>query len=387
MSGAAGMGEQLAEKRAILARVRRVVVKVGSTILSDGQGIDQGRMRRLVDELCALRDRYEVILVSSGAVAAGMGRLGLSERPRTIPQKQAAAAVGQIGLMALYEEYFGLHGQPVAQVLLTHEDLANRARYINARHTFEALLRAAVVPIVNENDTVAVEEVLRNFGDNDNLSALVATLVSADLLVILSDVSGLHTANPQVDRNATLVPLVRSITPEIQSYVAVGAGRVGTGGMETKLVAAGKAVGAGIPVLIADGLHAGVLPALFDSDRELGTLLLPKGDRLKRRKHWIAHTLKPSGALTVDAGAYRAIVEQGRSLLPKGITEVRGKFSAGDCVSCSTAERGEFARGLVNYSAADLAKIQGLHTSAIETTLGYKVADEAIHRDDLVILG
>jgi len=383
------MDKQLAHKRALLPRVRRAVVKVGSSILSGPDGIDRQRINSLAGELAALRARpYEIVLVSSGAVAAGTTRLGLGERPKTVPARQAAAAVGQIRLMALYDECFGALGQPVAQILLTHDDLANRRRYINARHTFEELLRAGVLPIVNENDTVAVEEVQFNFGDNDNLSALVATLVSADLLVILSDVEGLYTADPRADPTAALVPLVDAGAVDTSAYAAgAAAGPLGKGGMASKVHAARKANDAGIACLIADGRNAGVLPRVFDPADSVGTLLLPKDDRLNRRKHWIAHTLKPSGSITVDQGAYEAIMRGGRSLLPKGITAVAGRFGAGECVSCLSPAGTEFARGLVNYSAADLQRIKGLHSSAIEATLQYKVSDEIIHRDDLVLLG
>jgi glutamate 5-kinase len=380
------MADQLARKRALLPRVRRVVVKIGSSILSGPAGLDRARIAGLAAELAALRRHpYEIVLVSSGAVAAGVTRLGLRERPRTIPARQAAAAVGQIGLMALYEECFRVHRQVVAQILLTHDDLANRRRYINARHTFEELLQSGVLPIVNENDTVAVEEVQFNFGDNDNLSALVATLIGADLLVILSDVAGLYTADPRVEPQAELVALVEEVG-NVQAYAGKASGPLGRGGMASKLQAARKANEAGIACLIADGRHAGVLPKVFDAQHSVGTLLLATGDRLTRRKHWIAHTLKPAGSVSVDQGAYDAILRGGRSLLSKGITAVAGTFSAGECVSCLSPAGAEFARGLVNYSSADLQRIKGLHSSAIETTLQYKVSDEIIHRDDLVLL-
>jgi glutamate 5-kinase len=380
------MNEQLEHKRALLGRAKRVVVKIGSSILSNERGIDRRRLGRHAAEIHAVANEREVVIVSSGAVAAGMAKLGLRERPKTIPQKQAAAAVGQIGLMALYEHRFAKLGRAVAQVLLTHDDLASRRRYINARHAFEALLQAGVIPIVNENDTVAVEEMHFNFGDNDNLSALVATMVSADLLVILSDVAGLFTANPTSDASATLVALVRGTDTSIERYVAGSAGPFGTGGMATKINAARKATHAGIPCVIADGVHAGVLARVFDAQSSVGTLFLPEGDRLKTRKHWIAHTLRPTGRITVDAGAYGAITRQGRSLLPKGITAVSGTFGGGECVSCIDPDGHEFARGLVNYGAAEVEKIKGLHSGAIEGTLGYKVSDAVIHRDDLVLL-
>jgi glutamate 5-kinase len=381
------MAEQLARKRTLLPRVRRVVIKIGSSILSGPAGLDRGRIAALVGEIAALRQRpYQIVLVSSGAVAAGATRLGLRERPKTVPARQAAAAVGQIHLMAVYDEHFSTHGQPVAQILLTHDDLANRRRYLNARHTFEELLQAGVLPIVNENDTVAVEEVQFNFGDNDNLSALVATLVDADLLVILSDVAGLFSADPRQDPNAALVPLVEQIGDDVLGYAGRASGPLGKGGMASKLQAARKANDAGIACLIADGRHDGVLPQVFDPARSVGTLFVAAGDRLARRKHWIAHTLRPAGSVSVDQGAYEAIMRGGRSLLPKGITSVRGTFGAGECVSCLTPDGTEFARGLVNYSSADLQRIKGLHSNAIETTLQYKVSDEIIHRDDLVLL-
>jgi len=378
--------DQLQHKRTLLPRVRRVVVKVGSNVLAGAQDIDRARIARLVGELAALRRRgYDVALVSSGAVAAGMARLGLTVRPKTVPQKQAAAAVGQIRLMAYYDEQFSAVEQPVAQILLTHDDLAHRRRYLNARHTFEALLEAGVLPIVNENDSVAVEEMRFNFGDNDNLSALVAVLISADLLVILSDVPGLYTADPRSVADATLVPVVETIGRDIEAY-AGGSGRLGTGGMASKLQAARKANDAGIPCIIADGRHADVLPRVFDATQAVGTLCLAAGDRLTRRKHWIAHTLRPAGAIRVDQGAYEAVAQGGRSLLPKGIIAVSGSFGAGECVSCLRPDGHEFARGLVSYGAAELERIKGLHTTAIEATLQYSAGDAVIHRDDLVLL-
>ncbi len=380
--------DQLLHKSALLPQVRRAVVKIGSSLLSGPQDIDRTRMRDLVGELVALRQRdYQIVLVSSGAVAAGMARLGLRERPQTVPQRQAAAAVGQIRLMAFYDEQFSARGQAVAQVLLTHDDLANRRRYLNARHTFAELLEAGVLPIVNENDTVAVEEMRFRFGDNDNLSALVATLIGADLLVILSDVSGLYTADPHREPGAALVPLVEEFGRNLEAYATDGSNLLGTGGMASKLAAARKASEAGIACVIADGRHAGVLAQIFDPACSSGTLFLPKGDRLTSRKHWIAHTLQPAGAVTVDRGAHQAIVERGRSLLAKGITAVRGSFGAGECIDCLDETGTPFARGLVNYGAAELQRIKGLHSSAIEATLQYTAGAEVIHRDDLVLLG
>ncbi len=375
----------IGHKQRLLKRVRRAVVKVGSSILSGPGGINRPRLRSLADEVCALRRRgIELLVVSSGAVAAGMARLDLKERPKTVPQRQAAAAVGQIDLMALYEEYFALHSTQVAQILLTHDDLADRSRYLNARRTIETLIAAGVVPVANENDTVVIDE-LRNFGDNDNLSALIAGLVEADLLVLLSDVAGLYTKDPHAHPDAQLVAVVEDASRASAAYSMDGHGALGTGGMASKFAAARKAAAAGIPTIIADGLHAGVLPSVFDPQQPVGTLVLPRGDRLTRRKHWIAYTLKPTGTLIVDQGACEAITQRGRSLLPKGLKEVQGKFDSGACVRCVDLSGREFARGLVNYSAAELEKIKGVHSARIEGVLGYKLTEEVIHRNDLVL--
>jgi glutamate 5-kinase len=312
-----------------------------------------------------------------------MSRLGMRERPKTIPAKQAAAAVGQIALMALYEKYFSVHDLRVAQVLLTHDDLANRRRYLNAKHTMLTLLEAEVIPIVNENDTVAVEEI--QFGDNDNLSALVAVLIEADLLVILSDVEGLYDRDPRTNSDARLIALVEKGTDDLV-YGAGEAGPLGRGGMAAKLQAAHKAALSGIPTVIADGRRRQSLALVFNPATETGTLFLPLADRLASRKHWIAYTLKPAGTLVVDVGACAAICRRGSSLLPPGVHEVRGMFGEGECVACLDPSGREFARGLVNYSSSELERIKGTHTSQIEKILGYKVSDEVIHRDDLALL-
>jgi len=367
-----------------LSRTRRVVVKVGSGTLSNTDGIRRESVAHLVRGLGTLHAAgREVVLVTSGAVAAGMNRLGMKDWPKTIPAKQAAAAVGQIALMALYEEYFSTQGVHVAQVLLTHDDLAHRRRYLNAKHTIGTLLEAGVLPIVNENDTVAVEEI--QFGDNDNLSALVAVLAEADLLVILSDVAGLYDQDPRVHAGARLIPLVERFDEALLSSGG-GAGPLGRGGMASKLQAARKAAFSGIPTIIADGRGEETLASVFDPTAESGTLFLPVADRLASRKHWIAYTLKPAGQLVVDAGACAAIRERGRSLLPAGVRAVRGTFDEGECVTCLDDSGREFARGLVNYSAAALEHIKGARTSQIEHILGYKVSDEVIHRDDLALL-
>jgi glutamate 5-kinase len=272
----------------------------------------------------------------------------------------------------------------VAQVLLTHADLADRRRYLNARHTLRTLLDLGIVPIVNENDTVAVEEL--RFGDNDDLSALTATLVEADLLVVLSDVDALHTRDPRRDPDAPPVRVARADDAAVARAAGPARSGLGTGGMASKLTAARKAAAAGIPTIIADGTRDGVLAAVFDPGEEIGTFLLAEGDRLARRKHWIAYTLKPAGALHLDEGAERALAKGGRSLLPSGVRAVEGSFGVGDCVRCLGPGGREFARGLVNYGAAEIEKIKGAHTREIESRLGYKGSDEVIHRDDLVII-
>lgn len=376
---------QLENKKLILKKARRVVVKIGSQILSSRDGIEDARLKSLVRQLAKLQDgKREVVVVSSGAVAAGMARLGWRERPKTIPEKQALAAVGQIKLMALYERAFSKFGKSVAQVLLTADDLANRQRYINAKHTFQMLLGSSIIPIVNENDTVAVEEM--KFGDNDHLSALVATLLEADLLVILSDVDGVYDKDPRRHEDAELLPLIGEARGLRQAIGGASVSSVGTGGIATKLAAAEEAAAAGIPTIIASGLRGGVLEKVFNPKEQIGTLILPEAKHLPSKKHWIVYNLKPVGEIVVDDGAYRAVVDKGTSLLPAGIKKVTGPFGVGDCVRCVDGQGKEFARGLVNYGEAELNRIKGLHTSKIEKTLGYKSQEEVIHRDDLVIL-
>jgi glutamate 5-kinase len=382
MSHAAGFDERLALKARLVRRARRVVVKIGSNVLAGPHGLRRERVRALAGDIARLvASGRQVVVVSSGAVAAGAARLG--PRRSRIEWRQAAAAVGQIGLMAAYERAFGAHERQVAQVLLTHADLADRRRYLNARHTLLTLLGLGIVPVVNENDTVAVEEL--KFGDNDDLSALTAALVEADLLVMLSDVEGLYTRDPRVDPSATIVRLARA-DHRLLAAAGPSLSGVGTGGMASKIAAARKAAAAGIPSFIADGTRDDVLAALFDPALEAGTLIVAEGDPLTRRKHWIAYTLKPRGVLHVDQGAERALARGGRSLLPSGVRAVEGAFGVGDCVSCVGPDGLEFARGLVSYAAAEVERIKGAHSRDIERLLGYKGSDEVIHRDDLVVV-
>ena len=376
---------QREHKRKVVARARRVIVKIGSQVLSSAQGIEEKRMQQLVRELAALHDTgREIVVVSSGAVAAGMSRLGMKERPKSIPQKQALAAVGQIRLMAFYERYFSEFHKIVAQILLTQEDLASRRRYLNAKHTLQTLLESDIVPIVNENDTVTVEEL--KFGDNDHLSSLVATLLEADLLVLLSDVDGVYDRDPRSHAEAQLLPVISDAYNFRRRLKGEAPGPYGTGGIASKIGAAEKAAASGIPTVIASGLRLGILPRLLDAEQEEGTLVLPQGSRIANRKHWIAYNLRPAGEIVVDQGAHDALVNRGRSLLPSGLQEVRGSFGVGDCVCCLDPQGREFARGLVNYSARELNQIKGMHTSKIEKILGYRIYDEIIHRNDFVLL-
>ena len=368
-----------------LSGARRIVVKVGSGLITEpGRGPTAPLISRLAGELAELvRDRREVALVSSGAIATGTARLGLARRPRTIPEKQAAAAVGQSALMWQYEQAFAPYGIQVGQVLLTGEDISDRSRYLNARNTLLALLAFGVLPIVNENDTVAVEEI--KVGDNDNLAALVAHLIDADLLILLTDVDGLYTGDPLRDPTARRLETVEAITGDIRRLVWDDVGRVSVGGMSTKLEAAQKANASGIPMVIASGREPGMLGRLL-KDEPLGTYFLPRDDRLASRKRWIAFAVPREGRLTVDAGARKALTEGGKSLLPSGLVSVEGEFAAGAAVGLAEPDGPEFARGLVNYDAAELRKIRGVKTKDIERTLGYTGLDEVVHRDNLVVL-
>jgi glutamate 5-kinase len=370
-------------KEAIIAPLRRLVVKVGSAVLSDPNGLRADVIANLARQIDAIiRDGREVVLVTSGAIAAGRARLG--RRASTIAERQAAAATGQIDLMRQWAKAFDAHGRTVAQLLLTHQDLAERKRRLNATHTIESLFAAGVIPIVNENDTVAVEEI--RMGDNDVLSSLVAGMVQAGLLIILSDVAGVLTGDPRTRSDARLIPLITDPEAGMRGLVAESAGPLGVGGMATKLKAARQAARAGICVIIAPGRETDALTTALDPSREIGTLVLPARRRLPGRKHWIAFALRPSGALALDRGAAEALRSKGRSLLPSGIRDVRGEFASGDCVSLLDSDGVEFGRGLVNYPAADVLKVKGMRSQEIPRVLGYKVADEIIHRDNFVLI-
>jgi len=370
-------------RKEILKDARRFVLKVGSRVLTaKGKNLSQAVFDRMGREVSAAKKNgYEVILVSSGAIAAGMGRLGMTEKPKTMPQKQAAAAIGQSALMWNYERAFSFFGEKVAQVLLTRDDLSNRNRYLNARNTLLTLLEFGVIPIINENDTVVVQEI--KFGDNDNLSALVTNLVHADLLIILSDIEGLYDRDPRLNKNARLIPQVDHITPEMEKKASGTLSPISIGGMVTKLQAARKAALFGVPTVLANGMKGGILERILQGADE-GTLFTSEVNKLTSRKHWIAFTLEPAGKILVDEGAKKAILQRGKSLLPSGVIGTEGKFSVGDPVVLTDLQGNEFAKGLVNYGSTEISKIQGKKTTEIESRLGYKYNDEIIHRDDLV---
>ncbi len=368
-----------------LARPRRIVVKVGSGVLArGGLGLDRPTIGALATALAGLHARgVETILVSSGAILAGMEALGLRQRPRELPLKQAAAAVGQSHLMRAYEEAFQPCGRRVAQILLTREDLRHRGRYLNARNTLFTLLGLQVVPIVNENDTVAVQEI--QFGDNDTLSALVAHMADADLLVILTDIEGLYTADPHRSNTAELIRLVRP-QDAVGAFCAENTGSAASiGGMSTKVLAARRAAMAGIPTVVADGVRPGVLEEILRGG-EVGTFFMPSRSRMRSRQRWLAFASVPRGGIVVDDGAKRALITGNKSLLPSGIRATQRSFRAGDVVSLVDARNREFARGLVNYGREEVDKIKGLHSHEIAGVLGSKPYDEVIHRDNLVIV-
>jgi glutamate 5-kinase len=365
--------------------VKRVVVKVGSNVLTENHGLNVTAIRSITRQICLLIDRgLEVILVTSGAMASGVKKVGLSKRPGEIPKRQAVAAVGQAGLIMEYEKAFARYKKKVAQILLTSEDLSNRQRYLNARNTLYTLLSWQVLPIVNENDTVMVEEI--KFGDNDNLAAMITLLLDAGILINLTDIDGLYTKDPRVFPEAEIIPLVSSINKDIERLAGDIPGALGTGGMLSKIKAAKKLNTSGIPMIIANGGIPNILIKLF-SGENLGTYFVPKEHRLASRKRWIGFNLKPQGALIIDEGAANAIIKRGKSLLPSGILKVEGDFNVGAAVEFKGIQRQTFGIGLVNYSAADISRIKGLNSNKIGGCLGYKPYDEVIHRDNLAITG
>jgi len=378
------MTDGLAVSAAPLTHARRIVVKVGSALLVDAESarVNRAWLETLVEDLLRLRRRGQrVILVSSGAIALGRRRLGLKHGTLRLEESQAAAAVGQIRLAHAYKELLESNDVTVAQVLLTLEDSERRRRYLNARATLESLLELGALPVINENDTVATAEI--RYGDNDRLAARVAQMTGADCLVLLSDVAGLYSADPNRDPTARLIPEVRHITPEIEAVAGRTASALGSGGMAAKIAAARIALAAGCHMCIAAGAPRHPLRRLEEGAE--CTWFVPTATPAAARKQWIAGTLRPAGAITIDAGALRALLE-GRSLLPAGVTGARGRFDRGDTVSVLAADGVEVARGIIAYSDSDAARIMGRKTSEIAAILGFRGRDEMIHRDDLVLL-
>ncbi len=367
----------------ILNNARRVVIKAGSGVLTGRRGLNDTAMKTISKGICALMDRnIEVIYVSSGAMAAGEKKLGLTRRPTELPQRQAVAATGQAGLMMAYEKAFARFGKQVAQILLTSDDLTNRRRYLNARNTIHTLLSWKVVPIINENDTVATEEI--KLGDNDNLAAMITLLMEADILINLTDIDGLYDKDPRNDPTAALIDAVSAVSPKLEQAAGNMPGPLGRGGMLSKVKAAKKLMTAGIPMIIANGRNNNILFDLF-SGVETGTFFEPKPHKMSCKKCWIAFSVKPRGEITVDDGAANALTSRGKSLLSSGITDVSGTFTVGSPVTVKNQSGDIIATGLVNYSASDIRAIMGLKSSQIGEKLGYKPYDEVIHRNNLVL--
>ncbi|MEW6108444.1 MAG: glutamate 5-kinase [Nitrospirota bacterium] len=364
--------------------MKRIVVKIGSNILAEKDGLDTKRISSIASDISEIYDMgYEVVLVSSGAVAAGMRKLGLRERPKDIKMKQAAAAVGQSSLMLSYERSFGDHGRKVAQVLLTRDDFSDRKRYINSKNTLITLLSYGIIPVINENDTVSTEEI--KFGDNDHLAALVSMHVDAERLIILSDVDGLYEKDPRLNEKAVLIPYVEEITPAIEKISGGTKSFVGTGGMYSKILAAKKAVNNGITVNIINGKKSGLIISLLNGNPH-GTEFKSVKGKLSSRKGWIVYGSRSKGTLYLDSGAVRALTQGNKSLLPSGIVSVNGFFEIGDSVYCADSDGKRIAKGITNYSSMEIQKIKGKKTSEIENILGYRYSDEIIHRDNLVII-
>lgn len=371
------------KENSLLLKPELIVIKVGtSTLTHDSGRLDLRQMEKLVRDLADLANQgKKLVLVTSGAVGAGMGRLGFNCRPRTLREKQAIAAVGQGILLHMYEKLFAEYGQIVAQVLLSRDDLSDRKRYLNVSHTFSQLLEYNVIPIVNENDTTAVDEL--KFGDNDSLAALVAGVLDADLLIILSDIDGLYDAHPQINPQAKKIDFVSEITPEIEALAGGAGSDLGTGGMCAKIQAAKICTNSGVPMIIANSSEENVLNRIVMGE-PIGTLFSPREDKLKGRKKWIAYGSTFQGKVKIDSGALVALLK-GKSLLPIGITQIIGTFEAGAVVSVIGSDGVELARGIVNYCADELDRIKGKRTGEIENILGHKDYDEAIHRDNLVL--
>jgi glutamate 5-kinase len=367
----------------VLAHVKRILIKIGSAVLTGNDGLDLKIIDGLVRDMSSLvQNGYSVVLVSSGAIVSGKHRMNITGKLKSMPEKQAAAAIGQGRLMRVYSKSFEKNDLYVAQILLTLSDVTDRQRYLNIRNTLSTLMEWGVIPIINENDTVAVDEI--KFGENDNLAAMIANIIEADLFINLTSIDGLYDCNPTVSKKARLIPVVSEFSDEIEAAATDETSSAGTGGMKSKVQAAKKVTAIGIPCIIAPGKNKKVLTDIMEG-KEIGTLFLPMADRLNSKKYWIAFTLHPHGKLIIDDGAKKALLEKGKSLLPSGVTDVEGDFDLGDPVSCVDSEGTILAKGLVNYNSSEIRKIKGLKTSQISQTLGHKDYDEIIHRDNLVV--
>jgi glutamate 5-kinase len=371
--------------RPLIKQARRVVIKIGTRVLTDPRGkLDPKSFSRIAGQIAELwQGGRRVVVVSSGAIVTGRKKLGRDRAPLTIPEKQALAALGQPALMRSYEQAFRKYSLPVAQILLTHEDFSSRERYLYCRNTLGTLLRFGVLPVINENDTVAVDEI--KFGDNDTLSALVAVLFEADLLVLLSDIEGLCEQDPSINPDAKVIPLVRDLSQEIYERAGPTRSGLGIGGMSTKIQAARTVAAAGIPTFIGNGKTPEMLLRLFEGKIQ-GTLFLPGARKLKHRKHWIAFVQKTRGEIIVDDGARHALVEGKKSLLPSGVLSVNGRFVPGDAVKVQDSSGRQVGVGLVRYSPSELERIKGKKTSEVQKILGDQYYQEVIHRDDLVLM-
>lgn len=372
------------EKKRNFNSAKRIVVKVGSSSIAYSTGkLNLFQIESLVRQLSDLHNQgKDVLLVTSGAIGTGAGKLGLTVRPRTIPAKQAAAAVGQGILMHIYEKFFSEYGVTAGQVLLTREDFSDRRRFLNARNTLHALLQFGVIPVINENDTVAVDEI--KLGENDTLSALVAGLVDAELLVLLSDIQGLYTADPRQDPDAFLIREVEEITPEIESLAGGAGSKLGTGGMATKISAARIAAHSGVSTVLACAEEKDIILKIVAGE-QAGTVFWPSSNKLENKKQWIAYSSAVCGKICVDEGAAAALVKQGKSLLPSGITGVEGLFEMGSTVSIVGPDNQEIARGITSYSSVEIEQIKGVQTKEISLILGYKDYDEIVHRNNMVL--
>lgn len=366
-----------------LSKAKRVVVKVGSNIITAKNSLNLEVIESISRQISVLMDKgIEVILVSSGSMAAGLRKMSMNKRPEEIPKRQAIAAIGQSGLMNAYEKSFAGYGKKVAQILLTGDDLNDRVRYLNARNTLHTLISWKVVPVINENDTIMVEEI--KLGDNDNLAAMITLLLDADFLFILTDIEGLYDKDPRTNTDAKLITKVTQYQNEIEEYASHIPGSLGTGGMLSKIQAAQKVTSAGIPMIVTKGDTPDVLLEIFEG-REHGTYFVAREERMASRKCWIAYTLKPKGSLVLDEGAVNAVRKNGKSILPIGIVEVKGVFEEGAAVAFEDTDGNVIGTGLVNYRSSDISLIKGLKTSQIEACLGSRHYDEIIHRDNLVL--